>query len=110
MSAKNVDSHKKGKCPCLEDDFEQNLDGKRYRKMKLSDVEPGLKLVNNTNMENPPTFLFQRKPPAHRELLNSDNPEDRLLGQFLEALSLGASDHVDQEDRMELMKLVLLLG
>ena len=110
MSTKNTHSDKKGRCPCLKDDSEPSLDGKRYRKVKLSDAEPGLKLVNHTNMENLPTFLFQRKTPAHRELLSSANPEDRLLGQFLEALSLGASDHVEQEDRMELMKLVLLLG
>ena len=110
MSAKDVISRKKAKCPCLQDDFEPNLDGKRYRKVRLSDIEPGLKLVTENNVENPPTFLLERKPPAHSELLNSDNPEDRLLGQFLEALSLGASDHVEQEDRMELMKLVLLLG
>ena len=60
--------------------------------------------------DNPPTFLFQRKPPPHRELLSSPNPEDRLMGQFLEALSLGASDLVENEDRAELMKLMLLLG
>lgn len=94
----------------MEDDYEPNLDGKKYRKVKLQDIEPGLTFANGSVMDNPPTFLFQRKPPAHKELLNSDNLENRLLGQFLEALSLGASDHVDQEDRMELMKLVLLLG
>ena len=61
-------------------------------------------------IDNPPTFWFQRKAPPHRELMNSANPEDRLLGQFLEALSLGTSDHVETEDRVELMKLMLLLG
>ena len=60
--------------------------------------------------DNPPRFLFQRKPPPHRELMNGANPEDRLVGQFLEALSLGASDHVENEDRVELVKLMLLLG
>ncbi len=73
-------------------------------------MEPNIIYPDIQTMENPPTFLFQRKPSKHEELLRSANPEDRMLGQFLEALSLTSSDHLDPGDRVELLNCLLLLG
>ncbi len=117
-------------CPCMQDDFEPSLDGRKYRKVILSDLDPGLTLMTCDGSETappPPRFLFERKappspppppppppapsleqPPGHGGG-GEDGVEERLAAQVMEALSLGASDHVAHEDRVDLMKLLVLL-
>ncbi len=64
--------------------------------------------------DNPPRFLYQVAPPPHRRLQRSSDPEERLMGHVMEALAVagaaGDAGAGDAEERLEVMKLMLLLG